>query len=211
MPHLEQVFDEAQLIDRLRAQEHVAFNQLVQHYHLRLVAFAITVVGDALAEEVVQDAWVSIYRALAGFAGKSSLKTWLYTIVRNQGLSVLKKENRQPGTLAAGESGNDPIDDWLASSFAADGHWHHQLGEWHITTPEGLLQEDQLRECIDKHLAQLKPDQKSVFALRDLEQLAMDDVCNILGLSHSNARVLLHRARLRLMQVVDKYQETGEC
>jgi len=68
-----------------------------------------------------------------------------------------------------------------------------------------------LQNCIEHTLEKLQPDQKAVFLLRDQEQLAMEEICNIMDLTHSNARVLLHRARLKLFHVIDHYQETGEC
>jgi RNA polymerase sigma-70 factor (ECF subfamily) len=73
------------------------------------------------------------------------------------------------------------------------------------------LQEEQLQACIEKTLLLLSPQQKAAFTLRDIEQQPLGEICNILDTSNSNIRVLLHRARLKLMQVVDRYRETGKC
>ncbi|MDX1495834.1 MAG: sigma factor-like helix-turn-helix DNA-binding protein, partial [Longimicrobiales bacterium] len=73
-----------------------------------------------------------------------------------------------------------------------------------------MLQEDQLRDCLSSHLEALPDNQKAVFLLRELEQRELADIAGVLELSEGNVRVLLHRARLKLMQVVDHYQETGE-
>ncbi len=209
MTHTEIVTED--LLLRLRAQQHDAFNFLVKNFHNRLVSFAATVAGNTQAEEIVQDAWISIYKALPGFESRSSLKTWLYTIVRNECYKRIKKESRKPDRIRTNGDDADPLDSWFASSFVEDGHWSGELSEWNINTPEALLQEQQLQKCIDHTLKLLKPDQKAVFELRQLQQETMEEVCNILNISHSNARVLLHRARLILMQVINNYQETGEC
>ncbi len=83
--------------------------------------------------------------------------------------------------------------------------------DWHVDSPLALLENTQLQHCIDSTLERLSADQRAVFTLRDLQQMDLQDICNILQLSNSNVRVLLHRARLTLMQVINRYQETGSC
>lgn len=203
--------DSPSFINQLKAQDHGAFNTLVKEHHRRLVSLAGTIVGLDSAEEVTQDAWISIFRALPRFESRSLLKTWLFTIVRNEALACLKKESRINTKDLNKEDGQDFVDSWFETRFANDGHWSKGVSEWNISSPEAMLQEEQLRHCIEHTLTILRADQKAVFLLRDLEQIPMEEICNILQFSHSNARVLLHRARLRLMQVIEKYQETGEC
>ena len=193
----------------LQKQDHTAFSALVARYHRPLVAVARSIIGDSLAEEVVQEAWVSIYRALPGFEGRSSLKTWVYTIVGNEARSRLRREKR---IVALEDLGGDSDISYLDSNrFKTDGHWDTPAPDWHIESPDQLLEEQQLQNCIEITLDQLSPNQKAVFTLRDLEQQSLDEICNILQLNDSNVRVLLHRARLKLMQVIDRYQVTGEC
>lgn len=156
-----------EIVSRLKAQDHGAFNQLVKHFHYPLTSHAAGIAGQALAEEIVQEAWISIYRALPGFEERASLKTWLYTIVRNECFNRLRKENRKPEQTHAVDAEQDPLDAWFSSSFAEDGHWNAALPEWGISTPEELLQEEQLQQCIQHTLTFLKPDQKAVFELRD--------------------------------------------
>lgn len=198
------------LTERLIQQDQPAFNTLVQKAHFRLLGFAGSLVGRELAEDVMQDAWVAIWRGLPGFEGRASLSTWLYTVVRNECSARLKKEGRMPLVRMSSESPAQ-LEDWMENRFAADGHWKEPQAGWTLNTPEALLQEDQLKDCLDKNIRQLQESQQSVFRLRELEQLPLDEICNILDLSHSNVRVLLHRARLRLLQVIDHYQQTGEC
>lgn len=192
----------------LQQQDHAAFSALVTRYHRPLVAVARSIIGESLAEEVVQEAWVSIYRNLPGFEGRSALKTWMYTIVGNEARSRLRREKRIVALEDISPSESDYLD---GSRFAADGHWEIPAPDWHIDSPEQLLEEQQLQKCIEITLGLLSPNQKAVFTLRDIEQQSLDEICNILQLNDSNVRVLLHRARLKLMQVIDRYQVTGEC
>ncbi len=205
--------DSASFLTKLKNQDHQAFNQLVQQYHSSLLTVARTIVGDVWAEEVVQEAWVSIFKALPKFQGRSSLKTWMYTILKNEAFSRYKKESKTVSLEAQlpDDQQDRSIEDWLSSAFREDGHWQNSPSGWDLSSPEALLQEEQLQTCIEHTVDLLKPDQKSVFLLRDQAQLSMEEVCNILDISHSNARVLLHRARLKLFQVINHYQDTGEC
>jgi RNA polymerase sigma-70 factor (ECF subfamily) len=209
----------AEFVRRLQAQDRAAFCKLVQQFHKRLVGFAGSVAGPAHAEDIVQEAWLAAWKALPGFEGRSELSTWLYTIVRNGCIARLRKE--RPHYDAAtpqaeddevkAEMAVDGIDGWYEQEFKADGHWQHVRVDWHLNTPEALLEESQLRRCLEHHMQLLQANQRAVFQMRDLDQLELEDICNILQLSHSNVRVLLHRARLQLMQMIDHYQVTGEC
>lgn len=192
----------------LKNQDNNAFCRLVGQYHHQMVALAGSIAGPQTAEEAVQDAWLSIFQALPKFEGRSSLKTWLFTIVRNSALARLRKE---PDTVSLHANPDSGPDGWLDSAFQDDGHWRFPPSDWGINSPEAMLEEEQLRHCIEHTLSILKSDQRAVFMLRDLQQLTLDEICNILGLSNSNVRVLLHRARLTLLRVIERYQETGEC
>ncbi len=205
--------DQISSLEKLKNQDHQSFNLLVQEYHLSLLAVARSIVGDAWAEEVTQEAWVSIYKALPKFQERSSLKTWMFTILKNEAFGRYRKEAKTTSLESASDDGQqgDKLDKWLANGFEDDGHWQKAPSDWDLSSPEALLQEEQLQRCIEHTLTLLQSDQKAVFMLRDQEQLEMQEVCNILEISYYNARVLLHRARLKLFQVIDHYQETGEC
>lgn len=197
-------------IDSLKAQDKAAFNRLAQKSHCRLLGFATSMVGKELAEDVMQDAWVAIWRGLPKFAGRAALTTWLYTIIRNECVARLKRERRDDSFVqrAAGE----PVrDNWLDSHFNEHGRWTNTPADWNMHSPEAALEATQLAECLEQHIEELQSAQQAVFKLRDIEQLDFEEICNILELSHSNARVLLHRARLQLFQVIDNYQKTGNC
>jgi len=196
-------------LDRLRAGDRQAFSAVVSRYHRQFISVARAIVGDSIAEEVVQEAWVSIYQALPNFQGRSSLKTWLYTIVANQAKSRRRRESR---SISVADLGETPDSGYLSGQpFDAEGHWSKPPLLWDMASPEAMLEQAQLQQCIEHTLTLLPQVQRAAFTLRDIEQQDYADICNMLGVSHSNIRVLLHRARITLMQVIDHYQETGEC
>jgi RNA polymerase sigma-70 factor (ECF subfamily) len=192
----------------LRKQDHLAFECLVEKYHRQMIIVARAIIGDSLAEEVVQEAWLSIYHALPSFEGRSSLKTWIYTIVSNQAKTRLRKESR---TVNMNDMEEDIPAYLKKENFQSSGHWVTPPPLWDSESPEELLENEQLQRCIEKTLELLPALQKSVFLLRDIEQQSLEEICNMLQIANSNVRVLLHRARLKLMQVIDRYQETGQC
>lgn len=198
-------------IDALRSGERTAFTRLVARYHKRLLVVARAIVGDTWADEVVQETWIAVHRALPKFEGRSSLQTWLYTIVRNEARTRLGKEARYVSLDSHDGTTHEDMLRALNLSFKGDGHWQDAPADWHTESPLELLEHDQLQHCIDRTLQRLSADQRAVFTMRDLQQMELQDICNILELSNSNVRVLLHRARLTLMQVIDRYQETGTC
>ena len=100
------------------------------------------------------------------------------------------------------------IDD---SRFAADGHWSTAPLAWHEDSPEALLAEDELRQCLENTLLSLSELQRSVLLLRERQGLELEEICNLLEVSLSNVRVLLHRARLKVFASVEHFEETGEC
>jgi len=186
----------------------MAFQKLVEKHHKQMVVVARAIIGESLAEEVAQEAWVSVYRALPKFEGRSSIKTWLFTIVSNEAKTRLRKESR----LVRMNENEETLTGYLGEErFNKNGSWSSPPPLWEVESPDTMLENDQLRECIEKTLAILPDVQKSVFLLRDIEQQSLEEICNILDITHSNVRVLLHRARVKLMQIIDKYQETGQC
>lgn len=195
-------------LENLKKQDHQAFQRLVEKYNRQIVVVARAIIGDSLAEEVTQEAWVSVYRALPSFEGRSSIKTWIFTIVSNEAKTRLRKESR----LVRINEMEEVIPAYLnGERFNNDGSWSSPPPLWDIESPEKILENEQLRQCIEKTIELLPDVQKSVFLLRDIEQQSLEEICNILDISNSNVRVLLHRARVRLMQIIDQYQETGQC
>ncbi len=201
--------DESELIAQLIHGDDQAFRHVIALYHSLMLNIARAIAGDIFADDIVQEAWVSVYKNIANFERRSSLKTWLLTIVSNQAKARLRKESRQVSLEQLdGEATGSYLD---GANFKADGHWQQSIPQWNIESPDALLEEQQLQHCINRTLNLLPPAQKAAFILRDIEQQSFEDICSILAVSAANVRVLVHRARLTLMQVIDRYQETGSC
>ena len=199
--------DDTQLLERLLAGEQRAYKELVSTYQSAMRAVAYAIVGSRQTDEAVQDAWLAVVRNLAGFQGRSSLKTWLLTITANAAKNRYK-QNRREVLLDDLPSPHGTIGD---ERFAADGHWALAPHAWHEDTPEALLSEDELRQCLEHTLLSLSELQSSVLLLRERQGLELEEICNLLGISLSNVRVLLHRARLKVFATVEHFEETGEC
>lgn len=195
------------LIPRLLAGDKTAYESLVRHYHEPLKRLAMAIIGEAQAEEVVQEAWVSAIRGLPTFEARSALKTWLFTIVSNEAKGRLRKGKREV-LMAELAPEHGTIDD---DRFQTDGHWQQAPSRWHDHSPEVLMSHEDFRRCLDKTVHLLPTDQKAVLTLREYQGLELEEICNILDLSASNVRVLIHRARLKVYAMVEHYEETGKC
>ena len=197
--------NDAALLERLRAGDKQAFVELVRLYHTPMKYFAAAIVGDGQAEETVQEAWLAVMRNLDRFEGRSSLKTWLFAIVGNEAKGRLRKGKREVSLEAV--SGGEVLPD----RFAADGHWAQPPSAWHEDSPEALLSREDFERCLEKVLAALPAAQRSALLLRDQDGLDLDEICNLLEVSASNVRVLVHRARVRVYGMVEHFEETGTC
>ena len=192
--------DEKALITDLINGNEKAFELIVSNYQNLMLSVARAIVGEAFADEVVQDAWISAIKALPKFEGRSSLKTWLLHIVSNGAKSRVRRENRMISL-------DDGWQSVSSDKFDSSGHRLDDVQVWEEATPEALLANDQLQAAIENTFQTLPPLQRAALTMYDMEGFKMEEVCNILDISASNARVLLHRARTGLHQCIDKFQE----
>ncbi|NQZ54084.1 MAG: sigma-70 family RNA polymerase sigma factor [Piscirickettsiaceae bacterium] len=192
--------DEKVLIKRLINGEADAFEQVVADYHNIMLSIARAIVGEAFADEVVQDAWISAIKALPKFEGRSTLKTWLLHIVSNGAKSRVRRENRHSSLDEGWES-------IPADKFDNIGHRYDDIYAWDNETPEAILANEQLQSIIEKSFQQLPAQQRAALTLYDMEGIKMEEICNILDVSASNVRVLLHRARTTLHHSIEQYQD----
>ncbi len=197
---------ENDLIDGMIRGEDAAFRQAIKSYQSSMRYLAASMTGDKIADEVVQEAWFSALKAIAKFEKRSSLKTWLLRIVANEAKTRLRKENRLTSLDAM--TAEDPD---LLSRFDDTGHWTTRPSDWGAEAPEDLLTQEELRTCIDELINVLPDMQGATLNLRERQGYSLADICNILDVSESNVRVLLHRARVRLYRCVELFQQTGEC
>ena len=192
------------LIPNLLAGDDKTFTLVVQAYNGIMYHVARCIVGNAIADEVVQEAWLAVIKALPKFERRSSLKTWILRIVSNCAKSRLRHESRTVN-LEDIENSSTLLD---PSRFKDDGHWQSPPHVWHADTPDKILSSEELKQCIDEVMKSLPPMQQAVIALRDMQGLDMDSICKILEVSESNGRVLLHRARGQLREAIDEHQRT---
>ncbi|MFT5520700.1 MAG: RNA polymerase sigma-70 factor (ECF subfamily) [Enterobacterales bacterium] len=198
--------DDKVLINALLKNDESAFRYLVKTMYNQLLIVARAIAGSSIADEVVQESWISVLRALPKFEGRSTLKTWITRIVANEAKRRRKKESRNVSLDSFTSE-----DDHFLERFDSKGHWSSPPGSWDIASPDEILEEKQLKKCIDATVKVLPEKQKAVFLLRDMENYSLEQICNILEVSDSNVRVLLFRARNRLFQTIEHFQETGEC
>ena len=188
--------DENTLIDALLEKEEPAFRYAVAQYQPSMLYLALSMVGNKIADEVVQEAWFSAMRALPKFERRSRLKTWLLRIVANEAKTRLRKENR----LVSLEAMTDH-DASLDARFDQRGHWQNNPRQWDTDSPDELLSSEELRACIGELIAALPELQGATLNLREQQGYSLAEICNILDVSESNVRVLLHRARNRLFRL----------
>lgn len=191
--------DEHSLIRQLINGDAKAFDYVVSQYHGLMLTVARAIVGEAFADEIVQDAWLSAIKALPNFEGRSSLKTWLLQITSNGAKTRFKREQRQVSLDDGWES--VPHD-----KFDERGHRLDNILPWDEETPDALLENEQLRIVIETSFRQLPANQRAMLTMYDMEGLEMSEICNILDISSSNARVLLHRARTTLHHKIEEYR-----
>lgn len=197
---------EEQLIAGLLNKEEAAYREAVRRYHATMKYVALTLTGEKIADEVVQEAWFSVLKALPKFQGRSTLKTWILRIVANEAKTRLRKENRMISLESLLEEDRD-----IADRFDAGGHWFKTPHEWKADSPEALLSSEELKNCIEKLIESLPGMQSATLSLREQQGYSLTEICNILEVSESNVRVLLHRARNRLFACIEHFQRTGDC
>ena len=191
------VDSDAELVARLRSGDEAAFRAFVERYHPSLLRLAVTMVPNrAIAEEVVQETWLGVVRGIARFEGRSSLRTWLFHILVNRARSTGARENRRPSGRAEWVPAVDP------SRFGEDGAWVDPPVPWPDHVDDRLAAE-MLAAHVRAGLTELPDLQRQVVTLRDVEGLDAADVCQLLGISDANQRVLLHRARSRIRGMLE--------
>ncbi len=197
-------FDDPEFVDRLRRGEHDAYRALVRRFHASLVRFAASIIGShAQAEEVVQDSWIAVYSGVGRFEGRSSLVTWIFSIVMNRARTRVSREGRTVG-LGALMEGTSPSERGVPlSEFKPDGHWVEVPRLWDELNPERIVGGRQLWDHVQTVIDGLPAGQKAVILLRDMEGRDAEETCEVLEISAENQRVLLHRARSRIRKEID--------
>lgn len=187
--------DEAAWVAALRAGEEHAFEKLVRAYSGRMLAVARRMLqNESDAQDAVQEAFLSSFRAIDRFQGGSRLSTWLHRIVVNAALMKLRSRQRRP---------EDPIEE-LLPKFLEDGHPVRPAVEWKESA-QSALERAELRAAVRTSIDRLPESYRTVLLLRDIEELDTQETARLLELSPNAVKIRLHRARQALRGLLDSH------
>jgi RNA polymerase sigma-70 factor (ECF subfamily) len=205
---VEVVQDESAIVAALRAGDERAFAALVDMYGATMRRLALSICRNrAVADEVVQEAWLGVVRGIDRFEGRSSLKTWLFRILTNTAKTRAERESRSaPFSSFEDEAALDEpsVVPERFQNARYPGHWSDPPASWREVPDERLLAAE-TRNVIDGAIEALPDAQRLVIRLRDVEGWSAEEVCNVLEVSESNQRVLLHRARSKVRAALEDY------
>ncbi len=190
-------YDEANLISRLKAGDKSACAECIEIHSPLIYRLALQLMGnEAEAEDVLQETFLSAFKAIDSFEGRSGLGTWLYRIAYNASMMRLRRSD--PYTISVEETLDT---DGLAVVPS-------QLFDW-CCLPEKDFESDEVRQELDMAVNELPETLKAVFVLRELEGLSTAETANALEISEGAVKVRLHRARLWLRERLSDYFADG--
>ena len=199
-----------QLLAQIRGGDEAAFESLVARYHRPMLAVARAHVRDAaVADEVVQEAWLGVLRGLDRFEGRSSLKTWVLRIVANVAMTRGVREARSVPFSALDAGDDRPAvepERFQGPDESAPGGWlaSRAPSDW-TALPEAVLTGRETVQLVTDAIAALPEAQRTVIALRDIHGCSSEEVCEALDLTPGNQRVLLHRARSQVRRELERH------
>jgi RNA polymerase sigma-70 factor (ECF subfamily) len=193
------------LLSALREGDEGVFSELVERWSGMMLRLALTQIKSRpIAEEIVQEAWLTVVRSLDRYEGRSSLRTWVLGIVVNLARSRARAERRSISRSPTSDgSAVDPSRFLGADHSRWPHHWAVEPVVWR--TPEDELLAAETRDVLLHAIDALPPAQREVLVLRDRDGLTAAETCNILGLTDTHQRVLLHRARSRVRAALERY------
>jgi len=204
--------EERRLLQRLRAGDEAAFERLVMAMSGALLRVARSYVpSEPVAEEVLQDTWLGVLNGLDRFEGRSSVRSWIFSILLNQARTRGERERRTVpfATLGAREAAGDftavDADRFLPADAAQwPHHWATPPRRW-SESPEQALEDAETLAVVRAAIAELPEIQRLTITMRDLEGWPAEEVCDVLELTQGNQRVLLHRARSKVRAALERY------
>jgi RNA polymerase sigma-70 factor (ECF subfamily) len=200
--------DEAALLARLRDGDEQAFGELVDRHYATMLAVARGYVKSrAVAEEVVQEAWLGVLKGLDRFEGRSSLRTWIIRIVVNIAQTRGAREARSIPLSSLAPEGEEAAvepERFRGPQEAFAGHWRQYPANWELLPEQSVFGRETL-DVVMRAVTALPPAQRQVIALRDISGWSSEDVCEALQISQGNQRVLLHRARSRVRATLEEH------
>jgi len=203
--------EDLRVVEGLRNGDEAVFARVIEQYHPALLRLANVYLSDrAAAEEVVQETWIAVLKGIDRFEGRSSLKTWIFHILTNRAKTRAQREGRYVPLPSPDETDPDTYEPAVSPERfrpASDpwaGDWLTEPAPWDEVPEERLLSRETLG-YIQQAIDALPPNQREVITLRDVQGWGSDEVCNVLGISETNQRVLLHRARSKVRQALESY------
>lgn len=187
------------LLQRLQSGDDAAFEIMVRHHLPRMRAVIVRITGDGDADDVVQNAFVSAFKALPGFRGEANLGTWLHRIAVNAALMHLRR--RKPARQL-------PIDD-LLPTFSDEGHRYDELPVAWAESAEILASRQETRAWVRDVIEQLPAAYREVLLLRDIEELSTQETAELLDVTTNVVKTRLHRARQALRTLMERALEKG--
>jgi RNA polymerase sigma-70 factor (ECF subfamily) len=187
---------EATLLERAKQGDQTALAEIIAAHQGRVYNVALRMCGNVEdAEETLQETFLSALKAMPRFEGRSQFATWLYRIASNACLSRRRRGASQPDMLSVDETGEADGENDFTPQFFID--WSH--------APEDELLTAELKGVMAEAIIQLPPSLRIVFIWRDLEGLSIQETAEVLGLSEGTVKVRLHRARLKLRELLSSY------
>lgn len=185
------------LVQAAQSGDKLAFAQLVEKYEQRVYNLARKMMRDQQdAEDVLQETFNNVYRHLSDFHRDSSFSTWLYRIATNA--SLMKLRGRKEVTVSLDE----PVE-----SNDGESAMPREIVDWGMT-PEQALLSSEIRKQMDAAVAALPESLRTVFILRDIEGLSVQETADVLDISVPNVKTRLHRARMTLRENLSAYFKT---
>ena len=190
----------------LRAGDEKVFVELVQQHQALMLRVASRYVRNpAVAEEIVQEAWLGVLNGITRFEGRASLKTWIFRILTNRAITRAQREGRTVPFSALDEEGDDQPavdpDRFRPEHDRWPGHWKRSPDR----LPEDQLLARETLAMVESVIAELPERQHQVIVMRDVEGWSAEEVCATLAISEANQRVLLHRARSKVRSCLESY------
>jgi RNA polymerase sigma-70 factor, ECF subfamily len=192
----------------MRDGDERAFEEAVESFYPAMIAVARGYVRSrAVAEEVVQEAWLAVLRGVERFEGRSSLRNWVLQIVANIARSRAVREARSVPFSSFEVEGEEPAvepERFRSPDDAYPGHWKSYPMDWR-TLPEKQLLSGETLELVQRAIEELPVKQRVVISMRDVAGCTAEEVCETLDISKGNQRVLLHRARAYVRAKLERH------
>jgi RNA polymerase sigma-70 factor (ECF subfamily) len=187
--------DESKFIERLRARDERAFNDLVKQYERRIFGLLLRMIGRRdEAEDLAQEVFVQVFKAIGTFRGESKLSTWIFRIAMNLSKNRTKYLARRR---------TDSQDHFAGPGEELPLHGARDSNMGNIDRPDDLLSGVELEAIVERSIAELEPEFREVLILRDVEDMSYEEIAEITGLADGTVKSRIHRARLQLKHAVE--------